>query len=360
MNKSTYLFPFFIVLTLICFPKEGLAVVESYYSRNYTSGDIVIINAADSMAFATVLAGSGIGRQVKICSNNTINYSLRRVDYVPVASYLGQTYSSAGSSVMYLFDTGAPGFALIPFYNVSSNAAMITYGQTVRTTVWSGNYDNGARVYNGIPTTYGSYIWKGSDRPNDGYTLIPGQEMFRFECYDETNTLQEIIHISTGSANVRASIRTCTPNVVTASVDMGAVAMSSLLNSAASQLINTQQVTFSLVCDPSIALYYSVSDLNNPANRSTITSLTSDSTASGIGFTLTNSSGTQLSFGPDGSAKDIPGQTKYFIGNSGGVVGSDKNLPMALTLGFSYVRDTSKDLKSGTAKSLIGITYSYQ
>lgn len=360
MNKNTYLLPFFIVLTLICFPKEGLAVVESFYTRNYPGRDIVIENAADSMPFSTLLSNTGTDSGAKMCSNNTLNYSLQRVDYVPVARYLGQTYSSTvDSRVRYLFDAGLPGFALIPYYNATYTTTL-TFAQPVRTTVWTGNYDNNTRVSYGVPTIYGSYIWKGSDRPNDGYTTIPGQEIFRFECYDDTNTLQEIIHISTGSANVRASIRTCTPNVVTASVDMGAVAMSSLLNTAASQLINTQQVTFSLVCDPSIALYYSVSDLNNPANRSTITSLTSDSTASGIGFTLTNSSGTQLSFGPDGSAKDIPGQTKYFIGNSGGVVGSDKNLPMALTLGFSYVRDTSKDLKSGTAKSLIGITYSYQ
>lgn len=99
-----------------------------------------------------------------------------------------------------------------------------------------------------------------------------------------------------------------------------------------------------------------LSDLTNTSDTAT---LSADSTATGIGFAITAPGGKRMRFGPDGSAANVPGQEKYFVRTAGNASSSQHN-PASTQFGFSYVRNPGDEIKPGTAKVVIRLTYSYQ
>ncbi|MEX5986826.1 hypothetical protein ACON3F_17375 [Providencia hangzhouensis] len=125
----------------------------------------------------------------------------------------------------------------------------------------------------------------------------------------------------------------------------------------ASENISLKRQSFSLQCDPNINVYVSIVDLSDTTNKTTVSTLTADSSASGVGYAVIGLSGQRLQFGPDGSAPNIPGQQKYYIQRSGT---AEKNNPISFSLGFGYVRKPEEEFKTGTANAMIGLTYSYQ
>ncbi|MEY1239949.1 fimbrial protein, partial [Providencia manganoxydans] len=143
----------------------------------------------------------------------------------------------------------------------------------------------------------------------------------------------------------------------TVSVEMEQLPASAIENAASSENIGLKQQSFSLQCDPNVNVYASIVDLSDIGNKTSVSKLTADSSASGIGFAVIGPSGQRLQFGPDGSAANVPDQNKYFIERSGTM---QKNNPINFNLGFSYVRKPEEEFKTGTAKGVIGLTYSYQ
>ncbi|EJD6477733.1 fimbrial protein [Providencia rettgeri] len=343
----------FIMLLQISY---SFAMPEVTYTTSYIS-PIYVSGPADSQTYGTLIANSGSWPGLKICNNRDINYTLSRIDYEPITPWTGQTFQETSAHpVNYLFETGVPGFSFTPMGGFSYTTTSFNPLPPKTTTVWKGNVNNSLRISSPKAVTIGVYIYKGPDRIV-GSIALPSTIMYRYVCFDETGKAQEAANVRYNTITVNASVTGCEPTTKAMTLDMDKIPASSIENSDASVNIGMKQQTFSLQCDPNIDVFVSVVDLTNTTNKTNIANLTADSTASGVGFVVTNGSGQRYLFGPDGSAANIPGQQKYYLQRTGT---ADKNNPMSFTLGFSYVRKPGETFKTGSAKAMIGLTYSYQ
>jgi len=353
-----------IMLTLNPAFSNAWAIPDTEKSHAFGSTNVRITGPADSPnnSFGVIVANSG-SRQHVICNNGDISYDLAKIEYTPLATWTGDSYqASSAFRKVYLYKSGVEGLDLAPSIRGDSfNSGMTGVGvfnpaPPEPMVVWTGNMANSSRVSQGFRAFTQVFIYKGTQRLQNA-TIIPRQPMFRFTCYDKNNVAQETNTFVVSDIYVYVDVSSCTPDVKATNVNMAGIPLANIENADSSALIGTKQHTFSLKCDPNIRLSYSVVDLSDPTNSTTTSTLTSDSTATGVGYAITSPNGTRLKFGPDGSAVGIPGQTKYFLGSSGTEAA---NNPMSFQLGFSYVRKPEEEIKTGTAKSLIGITYSYQ
>ncbi|EKT56051.1 fimbrial protein [Providencia burhodogranariea] len=350
------------ILLFSQFP-SAYSITESSIYVNIN--DIFISGPADRTSYGTVIANSGLWSG-KLCNSRELDYTLASISYEPTLKWTGNTYQATPSHpTIYLYDSGISGLSIVPKGGSSSfNAELspVYPGQDLislapqRKIAWKGSKGNDDRVNNPIPLSSAAYIYKGPDRLV-GQTVIPQQVISRYTCYDPSGVPQEITNVVLKQVIINGSVDTCTPTSKEAFIEMDKIPIGSIENADASSLIGTKQSTFSLLCDPNVTVYFSVVDLFDKTNRTQISSLTDESTASGVGFAITYPVGQKLSFGPDGSAADIPGQEKKLIRRAGNAAA---NNPVSVDLGFSYVRKPEETIKAGTAKSMIGITYSYQ
>jgi len=317
--------------------------------------DIRISGPADRNPVGTIFYNSG-SQWETICRNTSLVYDLARIEYTPLLPL-----QNGRTTLPYMYESGVKGIGLGPqirgdSFNVAiTGNGIFNSAPPVQQDVWRGKMVNSDRVNVRFSVFNLLYISRGIDRLENS-PMLPLTELYRYTCYDDKNVAQETDTFYFNARPIYINVTGCTPDAKVRTINMEGVAVANIENAAASTLIGTKQQTFSLKCDPSIVVRYSVVDLNNPTNKTTTSTLTSDSTAAGVGYAITSSNGTRLQFGPDGSAAGVPGQTKYLLG----VAGTTANSPMSLQLGFSYVRKPEEALKTGSAKSLIGITYSYQ
>lgn len=340
------------LLIILLHISYSFAMPEVTYTIN-SFGYIDISGPADRITYGSVIANSGSQSALKICNNSDIKYTLSRIDYEPIAPWTGQTFQSTSAHpVIYLFETGVSGFSFAPVGGFSEFRPLP--GTT--TTVWQGSINNNLRISSPKTITIGAYIYKGPDRIV-GNIVLPSMRMYRYVCYDETGKAQEAADVKYNSVLIHGVVTSCEPTSKVMTLNMDKIPASSIENSDISVNIGMKQQTFSLQCDPNIDVLVSFVDLTDTTNKTSIANLTADSTASGVGFAVTSGSGQRFLFGPDGSASGIPGQKKYYVQRSGT---ADKNNPMSFTIGFSYVRKPEETFKTGSAKAMIGLTYSYQ
>lgn len=344
---------FFIMLLQMSY---SFAMPEVTYTTNYI-GNINISGPADKTTYGTIIGNSGSKNDQKICNNSDIEYTLSRIDYEPIAPWTGQTYQATSAhAVVNLFETGVSGFSFVPMGGFTYTADSFRPLPTTTTTVWQGSVDNSSRISSPKAVTVGVYIYKGPDRIM-GSIALPSKIMYRYVCFDETGKAQEAAYVKYNTITVNSTVTSCEPTTKVMTLDMDKIPASSIENSDASVNIGMKKQTFSLQCDPNINVLVSFVDLTDTTNKTNVANLTPDSTASGVGFVVTSGNGQRFLFGPDGSAASIPGQNKYFVQRSGT---ADKNNPMSFTIGFSYVRKPEETFKTGSAKAMIGLTYSYQ
>ncbi|WP_447886817.1 fimbrial protein [Serratia fonticola] len=340
------------------------AIPDTQKVHSFGATNVRISGPADSPdnMFGKIIANSG-SRQHVICNNPNISYNLGKIEYTLLANWTGESFqSSPAHSKVYLYESGVEGLSLAPTIRGDSfNSGMTGVGvfnpaPPEPMVVWTGNMSDSNRKSPGFWAFTQIYVYKGAKRLQNA-TIIPRQPLFRFTCYDTNNVAQETSTFVVSDIYIYVDVASCTPDAKATTVNMDGIPVVNIENATSSTLIGTKQQTFSLKCDPNIKVSYSVVDLNDRTNNTNTSTLTSDSTAAGVGYAITSPSGARLQFGPDGSAVGIPGQIKYFLGNSGTAAA---NNPMSFQLGFSYVRKPEETIKTGTAKSLIGITYSYQ
>lgn len=350
--------------TLACFMLFLQAnQVFSYPENNLnvnSNGSIQISGPADRRPFGTIINNTG-SRIYNICNSRVISYTLSSIEYVPQLEWTGKMFQSSSAHVpIPLFNYDVEGLSLTPMGGNTDLGYPGNYSPlpTERTTVWTGSRDDTERRGWPYRVTTGAYIYKDETRLT-GNTTLPQKTMYTYLCKDANGTIQEAYNVIIPSINLVGTVTGCTPTNNTVVVEMDKIAIGRLENADPSTLMGTKPLTFSLQCDPNIDLFVSFVDLSNQANKSETAELTQDSTASGVGFAITGPTGRRFQFGPDGSATNVPGQTKYYIQNSGTASPSQNNL-ITTRFGFSYVRDLEKILKPGTAKGIIGITYSYQ
>lgn len=357
LNKNTFVSLFIYSLTAT----NSFSAIESNIIVAYSSGTSVLVPAgpADKVSYGTTFASTG-SRVLSLCNSRQVTYDLAKIEYVPVAHWTGNIHQS-GSQTLYLFDSGAPGMDLIlrggSYYfdvelNPGQNFASLPPESKI---AWVGHSPNATRMSSGFQAFAGAQLYRSGERLA-GSVALPQQMMYKYNCYDTNNVLQEVNNISLAATNIISTVTGCTPDSKAATINMEGIPVATVEKANTTTLLNTQQYLFSLKCDPNIELMVSFVDLNDPTNSSNISTLTSDSTAAGIGYAVTSITGTRFQFGPDGSSVGVPGQRKYYIGRAGS---ADTN-PMSLRLNFSYVKKEDEPIKTGTAKSIIGITYSYQ
>jgi len=326
------------------------------------TGDTVDVSGpADKLSYGTAIkssASTGMG----ICNSSEVNYTLTQIVYEPLASFTGRTYQiSLGHDIFPMWDAKVPGFALTTFGgNISDGPLVYSKPLPTQTTViWSGYTPNAQRInLTGHRMSAGLTLYKDAGRLN-GVQVIPRQTMYRYLCKDENGKTQEVYNWYTEPYTVTGKVTGCTPENSAVVLDMDKIAQGAIENASPSTLLGTKKATFSLQCDPDIDVSVSVVDLSDMTNSTDTATLSKDSTAKGVGFAITTPGGKRMRFGPDGSTSNIPGQEKYFLQHAGNASPSRHN-PISAQFGFSYVRKPGEEIKPGTAKSVIGLTYSYQ
>ena len=108
--------------------------------------------------------------------------------------------------------------------------------------------------------------------------------------------------------------------------------------------------TLSLSCDAGVTIQTTFTDVSDPANRSNNLSLTSASTAKGVGYRLTAGNGKPVYFGADSNAAGNPGEVWLGYNQYAGSF----NMPFSV----QYVRTGA--IVGGTANAAATYTMSYQ
>ncbi|CNJ27459.1 fimbrial protein [Yersinia mollaretii] len=140
----------------------------------------------------------------------------------------------------------------------------------------------------------------------------------------------------------------CTVMTKAADVDLGVIDVRTLPSVGSTSAFGSFNIAMG--CDENIAVNAVMTDQANPANSTSVVSLTSDSTAAGVGVEFFYNGNGPLMLGPDSSASGTPNQ--FFVQTTAQA--------HTLTLPFQarYIR--TGDLQPGTANALASITFSYQ
>lgn len=162
---------------------------------------------------------------------------------------------------------------------------------------------------------------------------------------NETKTAEVIINPTT----ITVVASGCTVNTKSASVDLGTLDVRTLTTVGSTSPSASFNVT--LTCDQNIAVNAVMTDQTTPANRSSVVTLTGDSTASGVGVQFFYNGTGPLMMGPDSSGADTLNQ--FFIQTT-------SSARQVLTLPFQTQYIRTGDLAPGSANALASITFSYQ
>jgi type 1 fimbria pilin len=151
--------------------------------------------------------------------------------------------------------------------------------------------------------------------------------------------------IRPGSHITQRSCSVTTPAVL---VPMAPIRLSDL--PAVGSTAGTTSFGLDLNCSRSIAVYVTLTDVSNPANRSTTLGLAAGSSASGIGLQILNDQ-TLIAYGPDSPLAGTPNQWTTGGYSSAGAT--------KIPLKVRYVR-TGSSMSSGSVLSRATFTMSYQ
>lgn len=134
-------------------------------------------------------------------------------------------------------------------------------------------------------------------------------------------------------------------------IDLGSISAAEL--PSVGSISTKKSFSVLLQCDEGVTVSGTLTDQTNSTNTSDIVSLTSDSTASGVGVQFFyNGSSSPVSLGPDSSAKD---NTNQFTINS---ALTSANEAVSVPFSVGYIR--TGDMSAGTANAIASLTFSYQ
>jgi type 1 fimbria pilin len=161
-------------------------------------------------------------------------------------------------------------------------------------------------------------------------------------------------YVVNGGITLKPTVPTCAVQTPIVNVGLGTAAASSFTGIGTTSSDTGQPFNLQLQCSggtngATTKMYMTLTDQNNLANVSNALSLTSSSTASGVGIQVRNGS-TIIGYGPDSSAAGNTNQ--WFVTQTGnGIV----NIPLTAR----YVQ-TGNQAKPGTANAIATFTMSYQ
>lgn len=338
---------FILMLTLV---NQAFAVKEvDHYLNGPEFWPLDLSGPLNGIRWNTVLGfGSAPNR---ICAEWFTSYDLEEVILEPLVQPTGVVNGNVGPNSP-TYDTGVKGISFAPYMgwytsldNMGTETRSIYKG-------WISDYD---RKRGGASVNMMTSYYKDAE-PFVGEAIMTKKPIVRFTCIDTNRVVQEIHTYWTRPWPVTGKVTSCVPNESAAVINMNNVGVVRFEKADPSTLIETTQADFSLVCDPNIKLNISITDLSDTTNTSDTATLTADSTAKGVGFAVTTPKGNRMRFGIDSPTPSAPGAYHYLML----VSGREEVNPVSMSLGFSYVRKPGEDVVPGTAKALIGLTYSYQ
>ncbi len=154
------------------------------------------------------------------------------------------------------------------------------------------------------------------------------------------------LNLTNGTASVQA--QACKVTTPTIPVPMPTARLKDL--PSVGSTTGTKSFSLDLNCNAGVALYVTLSDASTPSNSSKTLSLSSDSTAKGVGYQIAYS-GSPAAFGTDSATA---GNINQFSVSSGKTVGG----PVSVPLTVNYVRTAT--ISPGTANAKATFTMSYQ
>lgn len=270
---------------------------------NETTVQTINVSGRNYAVFQTGIAGVGmIGRLV---GNTTIT---------PVpASPTSQVIGSA-ISVPRVYQT----------FPAAISLALVKIGR-----INSGRLNTG--IFGRVATGY-NYNPNGGN--NNNYTLNMG-----------------VINVSYSATTI--TVPTCTINTPSVAVNMGTVAPREF-GDIGSTSQTSRQFDIGVDCSAvgNSAVYMTMTDATNPANRTNQLSLTSASTATGVALQITfDNTARIVSFGPDSATVGSTNQFGLGIGNAIAVANYHFSV--------RYIK-TAAAIKGGTANGLVTFTLAYQ
>ncbi|MGR7498083.1 fimbrial protein [Klebsiella aerogenes] len=312
-----------------------------------------------------------------VLSPTTLTYS-GNADFVAPGTIIGSTWS-ASTNVSEVFSCGIldpctkgtmqPGSGLI---STGLNATLDGLTYTVFETGVQGigfiiglkdsNANNFIPLQDGIVQTYPADGTSGY-APALGWTakityvktnvplktgeyVIPEIEAAILSATNNSSTANAKVIIN--ATNISVTAHGCTVNTPSANIDLGTIDVASL--STVGSTTRSGSFDVSLTCDSALWLKAVVTDQSNPNNTSNIVSLTSDSTASGVGVQFYYNGTGPLALGPDSSVSTTLNQFPVSLIIGAGTV----SFPFQV----KFVR--TGNIVPGIANSLASITFSYQ
>ncbi|HDS9360680.1 TPA: fimbrial protein [Enterobacter chengduensis] len=257
---------------------------------------------------------------------------------------------SAGMSVNFegvnyaVYETGAPGIGFIlGIKDFNGTQYIPLQADRIKTFPADGT--------SSIPSDLGwsakvTYVKTAATLKTGTYTIpsIYAAELTAYDSLANMGTAPIFINATT----ITVSASGCTVGADRADINLGTLDVSTLPSVGSTSPSGSFNVN--LTCDPLVSVNAVITDQTTPSNTTSVATLTSDSTASGIGVQFIYN-GTPMPLGPDSSAE---GTTNQFF------IQSTSNATQTLSLPFQarYIR--TGDITPGTANALASITFSYQ
>lgn len=248
------------------------------------------------------------------------------------------TYSSAGTynSAYQAFSTNIPGIGLRVSLQSPGPGSTLPYSMAVNTNQLNTSMNFSVSLIKTGPITQGGTI----SGPIVQVTAsnVPGVLYY--------------VGLAGGGIVINPTIPTCsvtTPSIV---VPLGNVAQSTFKGVGTTS--SAQPFNIGLNCSGgatgvSATVYTTLTDQTNPSNQSSTLSLSSSSTATGVGIQVLNG-GTPISYGPD--LRVIGNTNQWQAGLAG-------NSSFTIPLSARYVQ-TATSIKGGTANGVATFTMGYQ
>lgn len=339
-----------IIVPLLCLfglPGTSLAV-RTDASISVGVGTLSYSGGADSQTAGSIIGNNwdkgGSAVQVFYCGILTFTCTKSYMEAYPGIKLSGMTATIDGQ-IYNVYESGVPGVGFVVGVKDTNAVSYIPlYGSQVQTFPAAGT-----------PSTASILGWvarvtfvKTRDHLQSGTYAIPTQNIVTLTAQDLFgDTAISYIQLTAGTLNVSAS--GCTVNSSdNLSVNMGSFRQDSFPSTGSTA--GNQSVQVQLLCDADVTVKAVLTDQSNQTNVSNIISLTSDSTAQGVGVQFLYN-GNAVSLGPDDSST---GATNQFLVKTS----TSANEMISIPFDVKYIR--TGEVTAGSANVIASITFSYQ
>lgn len=339
---------FIIPLLLLSLLPESCFALRTETSILVSVGTLNYSGAADTQTAGSVIGNNwdkgGAAERVFYCGILTFTCTKSYMAAYPGIKPSGMSTTIDGQTYN-VYESGVPGVGFIVGVKDTNAVSYIPlYGSQVQTFPAAGT-----------PSTASELGWvarvtfvKTSDHLQSGTYAIPTQNIVTLTAQDLFgDTATSYIQLLGGTLNVTAS--GCSVNSSdNLSVNMGSFRQDSF--PATGSTAGSQSVQVQLLCDAGVTVKAVLSDQSNQTNISNIISLTSDSTAEGIGVQFFYN-GSAVNLGPDDSSS---GTTNQFLVKKS----TSANEMISIPFDVKYIR--TGEVNAGSANAIASITFSYQ